>query len=83
MFEESLITTRLSGTQEPSSDQSTSQPSPTLDKGKVKMLEYEDQVDNESLHLVNIELEGLDTLIQTNNSKKAIDTANEKLCHST
>ena len=32
MFEESLIMTRLSGPQEPSSDQSTSWPSPKMDK---------------------------------------------------
>ena len=41
MFEESPITTRLSGPQEPLSNQSTSWPSPNLDKGKAKMPKYE------------------------------------------
>ena len=55
MFKESPITTRLSGPQEPPSDQSTSRPNSTLDKGKPKMKE----------------------------SKKALTSANEKLCRST
>ena len=79
MFEESLISTRLSGPQEPPSDQSTSRPSPKLDKGKAKMMEYEDQVDNESIHSLDIELEGLNTLIRTNGAKKVLEIANEKL----
>ena len=81
MFEESPILTRLSGPQEPLSDQTTSRPSPKLGKGKAKMLEYEDQVDNKSLHSLDIEFEGLDTLMRT--TKKAIDPANEKLRRST
>ena len=61
MFEESLITTRLSGPQEPPSDQSTSQPSPKLDKGKAKMPEYEDDdfVGIELTHSLDSEFEGL------------------------
>ena len=54
MFEESLISTRLSGAQEPLSDQRTSWPSPKLEKGKATMLEYKDQVENESIHALNI-----------------------------
>ena len=42
MFEHSPITTRLSGPQEPLSDQSTSRPIPKMNKGKAKMPEYED-----------------------------------------
>ena len=69
MFEKSLITTRLSGPQEPLSDQSTSRPSQKLDKGKTKMPKYEDLIDNESIH----SLEVLDIpIIQTNGAKKAI-----------
>ena len=50
MFEESPTSTRLGGLLEPLSDQSTSRPSPKMDKGKAKMPEYENQVDNESRH---------------------------------
>ena len=46
--EVSPISTRLSGPQEPPSDQSTSRPSPKQDKGKAKMPEYEDSDRNES-----------------------------------
>ena len=45
MFEESTIMTRHSGPQETPSDQSISRPSPKVDKGKAKMLEYEDRAD--------------------------------------
>ena len=50
MFKENLIMIRLSGSQEPLSDQSTSRLSLKMDKGKAKMPEYEnDQFDdNES-----------------------------------
>ena len=48
---ESPISTRLSGPQEPPSDQSTLWPSPKMDtKGKAKMPEYEDSNGNESTH---------------------------------
>ena len=47
------------------------------------MLEYEDQVDNESLHSLDIEFKGLYTLMRTNGDKKDIDPANEKLLRST
>ena len=79
MFEESPVTTRLSGPQEPLSDQSTSRPSPKLDKGKAKMPEYEDDHfdGNESTHSLDSEFEGLD--IRTNGVKKALESANEKL----
>ena len=39
--DESPISTRLSGPQEPLSDRSTSQPSPKSDKGKAKMPDYD------------------------------------------
>ena len=60
MLEESPITTQLSGTQEPPSDQSTSQMSPKLDKGKAKMREYEDQKETDLIHSLNSDFEGLD-----------------------
>ena len=40
--DESPISTRLSGPQEPPNDRSNSRPSPKMDKGKAKMLGYED-----------------------------------------
>ena len=48
----------MSGPQEPPRDQSTSRPSPKLDKGKAKMPEYED-----SHHSLDSEFGGLDVLI--------------------
>ena len=83
MLEESLIMTQLSGTQEAPSDQSTSQMSRKLDKGKAKMPEYkEDNFNgNESTHSLDSEFEGLD--IRTNGAKKALAFANEKLHRST
>ena len=83
MIEESPITTRLSGPQEPLSDQSTSRPSPKMDKGKAKMSEYEDNRfdDDESTHSLDSEFEGLD--IRTNGVKKALESTNEKLRRST
>ena len=42
MFEESPITNRLSGPQEPLRDESTSRPSAMMENGKAKMPEYED-----------------------------------------
>ena len=85
MYEEIAIKTRLSGPQEPPSDQSTSRPSSTLAKGKAKMPEYEDDhFDNESTHSLDSEFEGLDVLImQMNGLKKVIATANEKIRRST
>ena len=86
MFEESPITTRLGGLQEPPTDQSTSRPSPKMDKGKTKMLEYEDdQFDsNELTHSLDDEFGGLDVpLLRTPRVKKAIAMANEKLYRST
>ena len=78
MFEDSPITTRLSGPQEPRSDESTSRPSPKMDKGKVKMSEYEDDRfnDNESTHSLDSELDGFDVPI---GAKKALISVNEKL----
>ena len=67
MFEESPITTRLSGPREPRSDQSICRPSPKLDKGKTKMSKYEDPIDNASTHSLDSEFEGLDIpIIRTN-----------------
>ena len=78
MFEKSPTWTRLDGPLEPPSDQSTSQPSPKLAKGKANMPEWENQVENESILSLDIELDGLNTLMQTNGAKEAIDTANER-----
>ena len=86
MFEESQVTTRLMGPQEPSSNQSTSRPSPKMHKGKAKMAEYEDdQFDgNELTHSLDSEFEGFDVpLMRTLGVKKGIVTTNEKLCRST
>ena len=86
IFKESLITTRLSGPQEPLSDQSTSRPSSTLDKGKVKMPEYEDEQfnDNESTHSLDSEFGGFDVpIIRSTGVKKAVTSTNEKLCRFT
>ena len=47
------------------------------------MPEYEDQVDNELLHSLDIEFEGLHTLMWMDGAKKAIESTNEKLRHST
>ena len=57
---ESSITTRLSGPQEPPSNQSMLRPSPKLDKGKAKMPEYEDTDGNKSAHSLDKEYGGLD-----------------------
>ena len=72
MFEDSSITIRLSGPQEPPSDQSTSRPSPKMDKGKAKMSEYEDDRfdDNESTHSLESEFGGFDVPIGV---KKALN----------
>ena len=53
----------MSGPQEPPRDQSTSRPSPKLDKGKAKMPEYEDSDGNESAHSLDSEFGGLDVPI--------------------
>ena len=82
MFEESPISIRLFGLQEPPSDQSTSRPSLTLDKGKMNMPRYEDvHFDgNESTHSLNSEFGGFDVSI---GMKKALTSTNEKLRPST
>ena len=68
---------------EPPSDHSIGRPSPRLDKGKSKMSEYEDLNDNASTHSLDSESEGLDiSIIQTARAKKALESANEKLCRS-
>ena len=78
MFEESPNTTRLSGPQEPPSDQSTSRPSPNMDKGNAKMAEYKDDRFNgdASTHSLDREFGGYDVPI---GAKKALISANEKL----
>ena len=79
-FEESPTTTRLSGPREPPSEQSFSQPSLRLDKGKSKMSEYDDLNDNASTHSLDNESEGLDIpIIQMAGVRKALVSANEKL----
>ena len=86
IFEGSPITTRLSGPREPLSDQSTSRSSPTLDKGKAKMPEYEyDHFNrNESTHSLDSEFKGFDVpIIRSPGVKKALTLANENLCRST
>ena len=72
MFEDSPITTMLSGQQEPLSDQSISRPSPKMDKGKEKMSEYKDNhfEDNESTHSLDSEFGGFDVPIGV---KKALN----------
>ena len=60
---ESPISTRLSGPQEPPSDQSMSRPNPKIDKGKAKMPEYEDSDGNDSTHSLDSEYGGLDVPI--------------------
>ena len=53
IFEESPISTRLSGPQNPRSDQSTSRLSSKMDKGKPKMPKHEDSMGIESnTHLI-------------------------------
>ena len=80
IIEQSPITTRLSGPQEPPSDRNTSRPSPKMDKRKAKMPEYKDLDDNESTHSLDSEFEGLDVpFIRMNGVKKAITATNEKL----
>ena len=81
MFKESPVTTRLSRPKEPSSNQSISRLSPKLDKGKTKMQEYEDQFEFEFTHSLDSEFEGLD--IRTDCMKKALESANKKLCRYT
>ena len=86
MFEKSPITTGLNGPQEPPSDQSTSRPSPKMNKGKGKMLEYEDDQfdDNRSTHSLDSDFGGFDLpIIRSPEVKKALTSANEKLRHST
>ena len=82
MFEESLITTRLSGPQEPPSDQSTSQTSLKIDKSKAKMPEYEDDQfdDNELTHSLDSEFGGFDVpIMRSSKVNKALMSTNEKL----
>ena len=81
MFEESPITTRLSASQEPPSDQRTSRPSPKMDKGKTKMPEYEDDHfdRNESTQSLDSQFGGFDIPVGV---KKVLTTANEKLYRS-
>ena len=82
MFEDSPITTTLSGPREPPSDQSTSRPSLKMDKGKAKMSEYEDDHfdDNDLTHSLDSEFGGFNVPIR---AKKALISANEKLRCST
>ena len=78
--------TRLNGPQEPSNDQITSRLSPTLDKGKAKIPEYEDNHfdGNEYTHSLDSEFGGFDvTIIRSPGVKKALKSTNEKLCRTT
>ena len=86
ILEESPTSTKLSRPQEPPSNQRTSRPSPKMDKGKAKRPKYEDdQFDgNESTYSLNSEFGGLDVpLMRSPRVKKALSSANEKLCRST
>ena len=86
IFEENPISIRLSGPQEPPSEQSVSWPSLKSDKGKAKMPEYEDDQsdDNESAHLLDNKLRDFDVpIMRTLRAKKSLTTENEKLCQST
>ena len=71
----------LSGPQETLSNQSISQPSPKLDKGKAKMREYEDQIGAESIHSLNHEFQSLD--IHIDGVKEAIVSTSVELRRST
>ena len=84
--DDSLISTRLSRPQEPPSDQSTSRPSPKMDKGKANMPKYEDDPsdDNESTQSLDIKLGAFDVpLMRSPGVQKALTSANEKLRRST
>ena len=67
--------TMLTRPQEPPSNQSISRPSLTLNKGKAKIQEYEDDHfdDNESTHSFDSEFSGYDEP----RVKKALTSANE------
>ena len=58
-LEESPISTRLIGAQEPPSNQSTSRSSPKSDKGKAKKAEFEDSNGNELAHSLDNDYGGL------------------------
>ena len=78
---ESPISTRLSGPQEPPSDQSMSRPNPKIDKGKAKMPEYEDSDGNESTHSIHSEYGGLDVpIMRTRTTKKESSTHLQAVC---
>ena len=77
IHEESLISTRLSGPQEPPSDRSTSRSSPKMDKGKAKMPEYEDdQSDgNELTHSLDNVFGAINVpIMRTHGVKKSLPT---------
>ena len=83
-LEERPMSTSLSGTQEPLSDQSTLWPSPKLDKGMAKMLEFEDADGIKSVHSLNSEYGELDVpIMSTPRVKKASMMAREQLRCST
>ena len=78
IHEESLISTRLSGPQEPPSYRSTSPSSPKMDEGKAKMPEYEDdQSDgNELTHSLDNVFGAFDVpIMRTPGVKKAFPRA--------
>ena len=75
---ESLISTIMSGPEEPPSDRGTSRSSPKMAKAKAKMLEYEDdQSDgNELTRSLDNEFGAFDvTIMRTHVVKKALPTA--------
>ena len=76
--DESVISTRWSEPHEPPCDRSTSRSSPKMDKGKPKILDYEDdQSDgNELTRSLDNEFGAFDvTIMRTHVVKKALPTA--------
>ena len=75
--------TELIGPQEPPRDENTSQPSPTSDKGKGKMPEYEVEVhpddSNSDDSALSLDSEFGVPIMRTPGVKKALTTTNEKL----
>ena len=86
ILDDSPTSTSFSGLQEPPRDQSTSRPSPKMDKGKAKMSDHEEDPsdDNESTHSLDSEFGAFDVpLLRSPGVQKALKSGNEKLCRST
>ena len=86
ILDDSPTSTSFSGLQEPPRDQSTSRPSPKMEKGKAKISEYKEDPSNgnKSTDSLDSEFGAFDVpLMRTHGVQKAIVTANEKLRRST